>query len=179
MLHAEAQINSDVRRNVVSRGGMSGGVPSNTYMQITDMDGRKVVGNSEGKDKKDLISITHFAQKSALDTEAETATVNHGPVRITKMADESSAILMEMLDTGQKLKRVDILIFDKDKDGGESETYRLRLEGVSIVSINSQLSAASARMGGATRVKEDIHLAYERISWTIDNGISSYHTDIE
>ncbi|MFT7588777.1 MAG: type VI secretion system Hcp family effector [Limisphaerales bacterium] len=175
-----AQLNGDVKRDIV-RGGNGGGNPSNSYMLIVDAEGRKIIGNSNTKDKKEFIPISGFTQKSWIEEDEQTGALTentiHGKVKVTKMADESSPILMEMLDTRQKAKRIDIIIFNKDKDGAENEAYKLRLEGVQIQSIQSQLIGQSPRLGPTTVVKETILLTYDRISWTLDNGISSYHTE--
>jgi type VI secretion system Hcp family effector len=176
----EAQKTVPVQRGVVSRPGFGTGDNGNTFMLVIDDSGRKIRGKADAKQKPDYIQVSNFSQVSARPLDEETGELKaaeHRSVKVVKQCDEASPYLMEALDLGLKLQRVELVVFGKDKEGEEFEQYKIRLDGVTILSINTSIGAGNSRMPGSGSLKEELKLSYDKISWSANDGVSSYHTD--
>jgi len=167
----QAQIDGAVRRNLITSMDQDGGM----YLLIKDASGRLVPGNLNEKEKPGHITISGFNQLS--ERSPEDKSVNLGQVKITKAVGESTAVLIEALSEGQVLKQVDVLVYKKKADGTEIEEFRLKLEDVTVVSVQTRFKAGNARIPNSTLVEEEVVLDYRAITWLLDDGTSSFRAE--
>ncbi|MBI1193089.1 MAG: type VI secretion system tube protein Hcp [Bacteroidetes bacterium] len=166
-----AQIDGAVRRNLVANMEQDAGM----YLLIKDASGRLVPGNLSAKEKPGHITISGFTQTSEAAQEGKA--VSLGQVRITKSVGESTAVLLEALSEGQVLKQVDVLVYKKKSDGTEIEEFRLKLEDVTVVSVQTRFKAGNSRIPNSTLVEEEVVLDYRAITWLLDDGTSSFRAE--
>lgn len=177
-----AQLNKNLRDNVVRRGGVQGQTPV-TFMTIVDAGGRTL--SSGGKEsRKNHIKINAFSQKSYVSADEETGAIGsdvvHGTVKITRTVDEASMELMEALDNNSILKKVELIVYnDAGSPDPDGERYKVRLDDVRILSISTSMNTGNSRLATPPVLKEEIVLSYGQISWSVNDGVSSYHTDVK
>lgn len=168
---ASAQIDGAMRKNLLASASTDGGI----YMIILDQDGRRVPGTLNEKEKPGYIPVTSFTQLS--ESAGDGSPVQLGQVKISKSVGESSAVFLEALSEGEKLKQVDILVYNTSGEGKESEEFRLRLDKVKVISVNTRIKAGNPRLPNSTLVEEDVVLDFESITWLFNDGTSSFRAE--
>jgi type VI secretion system secreted protein Hcp len=94
---------------------------------------------------------------------------SHGPVVINKKLDKSSPALYQSLLKGERLSEAKITWYGRAKEGGEEPIFIQTLTNALVVSVRPNAASGSFH--------EEISLAYEKVSWTYqDGGISAAHS---
>ncbi len=89
--------------------------------------------------------------------------VQHGPLYVTKIVDNSTPGFYKALGDAEQLSEVTLNFYRAAQDGGADEkVYSIELNNVRIISIEAALLPED----GTTLPKETIGFAYERVTWT-------------
>ncbi len=171
---AQAQPRTDqvVRRNILS-GGLNQNIGA--YLIVEYAPGRTLPGGSSApKGKPDHILVGTFSWQGNSDPDVQASTL--GELIVSKSVGESTAVLLEALDRNQVLPKVDLVVY-RTEDDKEVEELRITLEQVQVVSLQTQLKKGNVRLPGSTMVEEVVHFAYKAITWTLEDGTSSYRTE--
>lgn len=161
-----------VRRNILA-GGLNQDV--GTYLIVEYAPGRTLPGGSTApKGKPDHILVGSFRWQGEADSEGGSA--SFGDLEVSKSVGESTAVLLEALDQKQVLPKVDLVVY---RTTGEEQVEELRitLENVEVVSVLTHLKKGNARLPGSTTVEEVVRFAYQAITWTLEDGTSSYRVE--
>jgi type VI secretion system Hcp family effector len=170
----EAQPRTDqvLRRNIMS-GGLNQDI--GTYLIVEYAPGRTLPGGSSApKGKPDHILVGSFRWEGEANPEGGKASLGH--LQVTKSVGESTTVLLEALDQQQVLPKVDLVVY-RTVDEKKIEEMRITLEDVEVVSVQTQLKKGNIRMPGATMVEEVVHFSYSAITWTLEDGTSSYRAE--
>ena len=167
---SQPRMDATIRRNIVSNLNQDQGC----YAVIVDAQGRSMpAGSAAPKGKPDHILVGGFDQVHQ--SEEEGGAVVLGNLVITKAAGESTALLLEAMDKGEVLKSVDLVIFRRSDDK-EVEELRITLANARVVGMVTRFKRTSTRLPGSSVVEEVVTFAYDSITWTLEDGTSSYQT---
>ena len=171
-LKAQPRTDQVVRRNILA-GGLNQDV--GTYLIVEYAPGRTLPGGSTApKGKPDHILVGSFRWQGEADAAGGSA--NFGELEVSKSVGESTAVFLEALDKKQVLPKVDLVVY---RTTGEEQVEELRitLEQVEVVSVQTHLKKGNARLPGSTTVEEVVRFAYQAITWTLEDGTSSYRVE--
>lgn len=168
---AQAQLRTDqaVRRNLLA--GAETPEERDAFLVVEYAPGKTLpAGKGAPKGREDHIALTGF------ELGGNRSEGGFGEVTVTKTTGESTAVLLEALDKGQVLPRVDIIVYR----GGmvdPAEEWRVTLEQVTVEALENRFRTPNARVLQAPSIEETVRFGYAAITWVLDDGTSSYRTE--
>jgi type VI secretion system Hcp family effector len=168
-LQAQLRTDQAVRRNLLA--GAETPVERDAFLVVEYAPGKTLpAGKGAPKGREDHIALTGF------ELGGSRADGGFGEVTVTKTTGESTAVLLEALDKGQVLPRVDIIVYR----GGmvdPAEEWRVTLEQVTVEALENGFRTPNARVLQAPSIEETVRFGYAAITWVLDDGTSSYRAE--
>jgi type VI secretion system secreted protein Hcp len=144
------------------------------YLTITGAKQGAIQGDVTLKGREGTIAVTAVSSKidSMFDPTSGTATgkLQHQPLSITKLIDQSSPKLYTAMVTKETLTNVTLAFWSSLPDGSGKQTpyFAIKLTNASIVGIT--LTSPDTQDFAA---QTEVRFAYQKISWTwTDGGIT-------
>lgn len=137
------------------------------------------VGNIFQEGHEDQIMVQAFSHEVIIPRDPQSGQPTgqrvHKPVKITKMFDKSSPLLMQALTTGELLPEVIIHWYRASAASTRELYYITKLEDAIIVNIKGYMHNCQDQTTAHFTQLEDVEFSYRKITWehTIGNTESS------
>jgi len=131
---------------------------------VPEYPGDSVRPRREGSN--DLLGVEH-ALSASVDgrTGLPLGALEHTPVVVVKLVDQSTPGFLRALTTGQSLESVTINFYQVQGDGTEALFYTIELNNARIVGVETEHDEINAPENAGHEVLERVSFTYQRITW--------------
>lgn len=144
------------------------------YLSLKDDGGDVIKGSVNVKDREGSIEVVAQGHGLYIPTDNNTGGLTgtriHKPFVFTKEIDASSVYLQKAVSKGQTLKVAEFKFYRINDAGQEVEYYNVTLEGVKVVSVDTQMHNIKDPAKEKHNHFELVELRYKKITWNYLDG---------
>lgn len=150
----------------------------NAYLNLTGETQGKINGSVSKAGREDSIKVIAVIHEVDSPRDAAsglpTGKRQHKPFIITKEVDKSSPLIYQLLTNNENITEWELRFWRPSRSGKEFQFYTVELHNASISSIRMEMINNKYPENMKHREREHVSFAYQKITWTWeDGGISS------
>ncbi|MDX2418088.1 MAG: type VI secretion system tube protein TssD [Xanthomonadales bacterium] len=155
----------------------------NAYLNLTGETQGKINGSGAKKGREDSIKVIAANHEVVSPRDAASGLPSgkhqHKPFIITKEVDKSSPLLYQMLTSNENITEWELRFWRPSRSGKELQFFTVQLLNASIAGIHFEMLNNKYPENMQHREREHITFAYQKITWTWENGGISSEDDWE
>ena len=128
------------------------------------------VGNTYQEGHEDQVMVQGFSHEVIIPRDPQSGQPTgqrvHKPVKITKVFDKSSPLLLAALTSGERLTEIEIQWFRTSAAGTQEHYFTTKLEDAIIVDIKDYMHNCQDPSNSYFTHLEDVEFTYRKITWT-------------
>ncbi|MFL1552115.1 Hcp family type VI secretion system effector [Pseudomonas sp. D47] len=128
------------------------------------------VGNTYQEGHEDQVMVQGFSHEVIIPRDPQSGQPTgqrvHKPVKITKVFDKSSPLLLAALTSGERLSEITIQWYRTSAAGTQEHYYTTKLEDAIIVDIKDYMFNCQDPANSHFTHLEDVEFTYRKITWT-------------
>ena len=128
------------------------------------------VGNTYQEGHEDQVMVQGFSHEVIIPRDPQSGQPTgqrvHKPVKITKVFDKSSPLLLAALTSGERLTEIEIQWFRTSAAGTHVHYFTTKLEDAIIVDIKDYMHNCQDPSNSHFTHLEDVEFTYRKVTWT-------------
>jgi type VI secretion system secreted protein Hcp len=128
------------------------------------------IGNSYQEGHEDQVMVQGFSHEVIIPRDPQsgqpTGARVHRPMKVTKVFDKASPLILAALTSGELLSKVTIQWYRTSAAGTQEHYYTTELQDAIIVSVNDYMYNCQDPANSHFTHLEDVEFTYRKITWT-------------